>query len=322
MLNNKKFPNAFNSISVTPPAGMTKIDYTKKRMIEALNQYNPKLKVTRIEYLAIETQFPNYIKCKSNGLLIEEFDINPALAATYRANGCYVYSVGTRCVCRRIMMYIFILNADKDTRNALISQTVFPTLLDYAKEYMQSPSYSIANHKFCFINILNKTLTANTILRHLASLCVIGMDYVEVFGNGSIDTKQIPKDIKSFLREYESKFDTKYNDVTDIFEDENYRIEFSNKLFVWKAATMAASKIGASKTAKKAATTVDFKGSGEKFYWIETLPMAIFAYNQGYKVDYSDYTNFITTFKPRFSSTSDKFARCEVLLEYIEKYFI
>ena len=48
----------------------------------------------------------------------------------------------------------------EDTRNAFVSQTVFPTLLDYAADHLQSPSYSIANHKFCFINILNKKLTS------------------------------------------------------------------------------------------------------------------------------------------------------------------
>lgn len=317
LLNDSQFPNGFNSISVTPPPGVSKVAYTENRMLAAINQYNPKLGVTRIEYLAIEKQFSNYKKGASNGVLVEEFDINPALASTYRVNGCYVYLMGTRCICRRIMMYVFVSGADENTRTAFISQTVFPTLLDYAEEYMQSPSYTIANHKFCFINILNKTITANMILRHLASLCAAGMDYIEVFGNGSIDVNQIPKDVKAFLRVYASDYTAKYNETLDVYEDDNYRIEFKNKLFVWKAAPMAATKLVA-----KTATTVDFNGSSEKFYWIETLPMAIFAYKQGYKVDYSDYLNFVTTYRPQFLTTSKKFARCEVLLEYIEKYFI
>lgn len=317
LLNDSQYPNGFNSVIVTPPAGMTKISYTESRMLTAINQYNPKLNVTRIEYLAIETQFSNYKKGGSNGVLVEEFDIDPSLAPMYRTNGYYVYSVGTRCLCRRIMMYVFISGADENTRTAFISQTVFPTLLDYAEEYIQSPSYTIANHNFCFINILNKTLTANMILRHLASLCAAGMDYIEVFSNGSIDVNQIPKDVKEFLRIYASDFASKYNAVTDVYEDDNYKIEFSTKKFVWKAAPMAATKL-----VPKTATTVDFNGSSEKFYWIETLPMALFAYNQGYKVDYSDYSNFITTYRPQFPNTSKKFARCEVLLEYIEKYFI
>lgn len=317
LLNDSQFPKGFHSVVITPPAGMTKITYTENQMLAAINRYNPKLNVARIEYLAIEKQFSNYKKGASNGVLVEDFDINPALATAHRANGCYVYYIGGRCICRRIMMYVFISGADENTRTAFISQTVFPTLLDYAKEYMQSPSYTIANHKFCFINILNKKITANMILRHLTSLCAAGMDYIEVFENGSIDVKQIPKDLKEFLRVYASDYAAEYNTSTDVYEDDNYRIEFQNKLFVWKAAFMAATKL-----VPKTATTVDFNGSSEKFYWIETLPMAIFAYNQGYRVDYSDYSSFIAAYRPRFPNTSKKFARCEVLLEYIEKYFI
>lgn len=317
ILNDNQFPNGFNSVIVTPPAGMTKVSYTENRILAAINQHNPKLNVAKIEYMAIETQFLHYKRGISNGVLIEEFDIDPALTATYTANDCYVYTVGGICKCRRIMMYIFVSGADEGTRTAFISQTVFPTLLDYANEYMDSPSYSIANHKFCFINILNKKITSTMILRHLASLCAVGMDYVEVFENGSLNVEQIPKDLKMFLTEFSSDYTKNYNVVTDTYEDDNYRVEFINKLFVWKAAPMAASKI-----IPKTATTVDFHGSSEKFYWIETLPMAIIAYNQGYKVDYSDYSNFITTYRPRFPNTSKKFERCEVLLRYIEKYFV
>ncbi len=148
LLNDRQFPSSFNSVNVTPPAGVTKINYIENRMVAAVNNYNPKLDIRRIEYLAIETQFSSFKKGKSNGILVEEFDINPATKTTYIQNGCYVYMVGTRCVCRRILMYLFISGAEENTRTAFISQTVFPTLLEYAEDYLHSPSYSIANHKF------------------------------------------------------------------------------------------------------------------------------------------------------------------------------
>ncbi len=154
------------------------------------------------------------------------------------------------------------------------------------------------------------------ILRHLASLCASGMEYVEVFDNVSVNPASIPHDIKSFLYEYASDYSSKYNVETNIYEDDYYRVEFANKLFVWKAASMIA------KLVSKTKTTVDFNGSAEKFYWIETLPMALFAYNQGYKIDYTEYSNFVATYAVKFSPTSDKFARCRTLLSYIEKYFV
>ena len=316
LLNNSQYPNNFESADIEPAFGMNKISYIETKILAALNRYNPKLDVVRIDYLDIKTQFPNYQNGQSNGVLVEEFDINPALSSVYRTNGCFVYNNGVKCLCRRIMMYIFISGTVENTRTAFISQTVFPTLLDYAEEYIQSPSYSIANHKFCFINILNKTINSKMILRHLASLCAAGMEYIEVFDVDSINVNKIPKDIKNFLKTYSSDFVKNYNAITDVYEDDNYKIEFSTKKFVWKATTMANTKL-----TKKDNNTLDFNGSSEKFYWIETLPMALFAYNQGYKIDYSDYSNFIKVYRSKFSKTSRKFTRCEVLLKYIEKYF-
>lgn len=314
ILNDRQFPNGFNYVPVIPTEGITKVAYVEQKILDAVNSYNRKLNVQKIEYLPIEKQFPKYKKGKSNGVLIEEFDINPKESETYIRNGCYVYSLGARCLCRRILLFLFISGATENTRTAFISQTVFPTLIDYAGEFIDSPSYSIANHKFCFINILNKTITSNMILRHLASLCAAGMDYVEVFAN-SINPSLIPMDLKEFLKEYASKFIINYNDATQIYEDDNYKINFAKKIFIWKTSSMI------SKLIQKEGV-LDFNGSAEKFYWIETLPMSLFAYKQGYTVDYTDYYNFVKTYKSKFSPSSEKFSRCEVLLSYIEKFFI
>lgn len=315
LLNDKRFPGDLINVNVSPPTGVSKTSYVESRIINAINNYNPKLDVKRIEYLAIETQFPFYKKSKSNGALIEEFEILPSEQSRYIRNGCYVYNVGAKCFCRRVMLYIFVSGANEDTRTAFISQTVFPTLLEYADEFMESPSYTLSNHKFCFINVLNKTLTSSMILRHLAGLCAAGMDYVEVFPNSSLNPAIIPSDLKKFLEEYSSDFVGNYNALTNSYEDDYYLIEFKEKKVTWRTASMI-SKL------KTTAGVVDFNGSAEKFYWIEILPISIFAYNQGYKVDYSEYENFVTMYKSRFSSTSDKFKRCEVLLEYAKKYFI
>lgn len=316
ILNQAKYPSEFSSINITPPAGVSKTKHIEDRIIAAINRYNPKLNVTRIEYDVIETKFPNYQKGNKNGLLVEEFSINPALSAKYRAHECYVNNTPNGCMCQRILMYVFLSNVVEGSRTSFISQTVFPGLLDYAEQYLASPSYTIANHKFCYIDILNKTVTASMILRHLSGLCAAGMDYVDVFGTGSVVVNQIPKNLKDFLRDYSSDFTANYSAVNDVYDDDNYEVDFRHKKLTIKTANMI------SKLVPKTATTVDFNGSAEKFYWIETLPMAIFAYDTGYKVDYTQYDTFINTYKARFSSSSDKFARCETLLAYMKKYFI
>ena len=316
LLNNTQFPKSFDSIDAIPPAGETKVAFTENRILMAINKYYKNLNVTSIEYLAIESQFPYFKVGISNGAIVEEFDIDPSRANVYQRNGCFVYTTDGVYKCRRLMLYIFVSSAKEKTRTAFVSQTVFPTLIDYAKDHLASPSYSISNHKFCFLNVLNKTISANMILRHLASLCAAGMDYVEVFDKVSIIPSQIPNDLKEFLQIYSSDYDGNYIAATNAYEDDNYRIDFNKKVFKWKTASII-DKVVPNKTA----TTVDFQGSSEKFYWIETLPMALFAYNQGYKVDYSDYTVFIDTYRTQFSKNSEKFARCEVLLQYAQKYF-
>lgn len=315
ILNDVRFPRALEKVNVSPPARISKTTYVESRIIDAVNKYNSKLDVKRIEYLNIETQFPYYKNGNSNGVIIEEFDILPSEQSRYIHNGCYIYTVGTRYLCRRIMLYIFVSGVGEAARNAFISQTVFPTLLEYADEFLQSPSYTIANHKFCFINILNKVLTAPMILRHLAGLCAAGMDYVEVFSSKSLNPAAIPADLKKFLEEYSSDFQGNYNALTNSYEDNHYFVDFKGKEIIWRTNSMI------SKLMTKGGIT-DFCGSGEKYYWIEILPVSILAYNLGYKVDYSEYVNFINTYKLRFSAISDKFRRCEVLQEYAKKYFV
>ena len=314
LLNNDYFPHSFNSISITPPTGITKDKYVELKIIESINQYNKKLNVSSVEYLAIETQFSFYKRGVSNGVLVEEFEINPLEKNRYIQNGCYVYNIASKYFCRRILLYLFISRTEEDTRTAFISQTVFPTLLDYVEDYLISPSYTIANHKFCFINILNKKLTAKMILRHLASLYLAGMDYVEVFEN-SLNCSSISTDMEEFLRTYSSDFENSFNNVTKVYDDDNYIVDIANKKFIWKTSSLISNLLSKG-------TYVDFNGSKEKFYWIEVFPMSIFAYNQGYKVDYSEYKEFISTYKSKFSIRSDKFHRCETLLKYLDKYFI
>ena len=315
LLNDSQFPAKFGSINITPPAGKTRTAYTEDRLISSINRYNPKLNVSEIEYISIEDQFPRFIKGKSNGALIEEFEIDPAVESTYKNNGCYVYSDSGRRLCRRILMYVFVSDTSEDARNSLISQAVFPTLLDYAENFIDSPSYTIADHKFCFINMLPTKITAETVLRNLASLYAAGMDYVEVFDNGSLDTKKIPNDLYEFLRSYPTSFINKYDEKTRTYEGDNYLIDFSAGRFIWKT-----SKLNSGLVRNATNPQVDFYGSSEKFFWIETLPLTIFAYNCGFQIDYSEYKDFIDTNRSKFSPNSKKFARCETLLKYLDKY--
>ncbi len=319
ILLNESFPNEFKSVNIELELEYEKINYIENQIINSVNNYNSKLNVEHIEYLDISKQFPSFKIGKSNGLLIEEFTINPKNKDTYLRNGCYIYSIENdldkKYICRRILMYLFISNTSEKSRTSFISQTIFPTLLDYAEDYLDSPSYSLANHKFCFINIVNKKITSQMILRHIVSLYLSGMDYIEVFDNNSFIKNNLPKNLKQFFNNYYSDYNSNYNLDADIYENDFCKIDFYNKVFIWKTNTMI------SKLIIKNNGKMDFKGSEEKFYWMELLPISIFAYKQGYRIDFSEYSDFIEKYKEFFSEESKKFLRCNTLLKYIEKYF-
>ena len=313
LLNQKNYPGEFDLISVTPPAGITMTDYIEERIISALNEHNPKLDVTAVEYLDIRKQFPDFEDEKRNGLLVDEFQIRSEAVSHWQGKGCYVYQNGTDFFCRRILMYLFLSGPQEGTRNVFVPQSVLPAVIDYAERLLHSPCYSMTAHPICLMNMVNKKITAPMIQRHYASLYQMGMDYVEVFGHDSVDARRIPKDLKLFLQKYASDFASNYDAATDAYEYDHYRVAFKDRRFIVKAYP-------AGKLVSNANGILDFNGSYDKPYWLDVMAMAHFAYDQGYEVDCSALRSFVSTYKPQFSPKSDKMKRCEALLAHLDKY--
>src|SRR5699024_4745471 len=70
----------------------------------------------------------------------------------------------------RILAYVFFTIPKEQGRNILVAQTVFPELIDFMEKYMPSPSYTISNRPIYFINIINKIITANSVLKPLIGI--------------------------------------------------------------------------------------------------------------------------------------------------------
>lgn len=316
LLNSSNYPKAFENIKIKNLKNQTICQHVENRLVDAVNNYNHKLNVSRVEYADISAQFLSYKFANSNGVIVDEFEVNEANIETYKKNGCYIYKKYNKFICRKILMYIFVSNNSENSRTSFVSQTIFPTLIDYTNDYLESPSYDFANHKFCYINILNNKMTAKMILRHMASLYLVGFDYIEIFDNDILNIEDIPKDIKNFLKEYSTDFYFYYDIDACIYEDEYYKVDFVNMELVLKVEDMIASlkSIGNNR--------VDFHGSKEKFYWMEIIPISLIAYRQGYKIDYTDYEKFILNYENKFSPKSKKFERCKTLMKYFKKIFI
>lgn len=314
ILNKINFPKKLNKLDVSIPQGVKKLDYIEKKIIQSINSYNPKLKIVKIIYDNLEEQFSNVKNSIYTGAIVEDFEINEDKCAEYSSSKYFIFRTGDKTYVRQIVEYVYISHIDESGRNLFVSQIIFPTLLDYMEENIASPSYTISDHKFMFINIINSQINATMILRHIANMTLIGIEYVEVFSK-SLNIKDIPLDLLKFHEKYDPDYSSHYLSSSSIYETSHYKIDFLSKSFVVKTENLV-SQISLE------GGNYRFRGSGEKFYWTETFPIIIFAYGLGFKIDYSQYNNFCEEYKTLFLEKNLKFKRCITLLNYLKKYII
>ena len=102
ILSDSGFPEKFNSSSISPPSGISKQQYIENQIIEKINKYNPKLKVSNIEYLKIVEQFPHLDFFEMYfGLIVEEFEINELKKDLYKDVEYYIWENGGKYFCRK-----------------------------------------------------------------------------------------------------------------------------------------------------------------------------------------------------------------------------
>ena len=315
LLNPQSFPNKFSEIDIEVPIGENKIEYVEKSIIKRINEFNSKLAITSIIYEDIKEQFPRTKTSNYTGAIIEDIEINKDSIEYYKRRGFYIFEKDNIIIARNILEYVYISSPSADARNTTISQVIFPTHMEYMNEFINSPSYYVADHNFIFINIIGKRITAPTILRHIASLIAIKFDYVDVFQN-NIEKNNAFGDIRTFIEYYnaEGKFNEFYDYTSNVFDNGCYRIDFNKKEFYIGTEYLEKNIMYDSESEH-----YSFFGSSEKFLWMEIYPMTIYAFENGYKIDYCDYEEKCNKYY-RLMNHSDKISRCIYLLNYIKKY--
>ncbi len=308
LMDSKEYPNTFEGSDIDSPEDVPKTEYISNKIVESLNKYNYKWNIVRYEYVDLSSRFNEYLSYKFNGLIVDEFEIDAAQKERFLDDGCFIYEQDGKYICQRIVIYVFFSQPIEGFRNSFVSQIMFPSLLEYANTYMGSPSYTIANHPICYINYVNKKVTATEIRFPLACLCAAGMNYVDVFEE-SINVNEIPLDFKDFMCIY----NTNYNQVDSKYENNYYIIDFDEKKMIWKTDKIIQQDLSIDEGGK-----ARFKGSQEKFHWNNLLPVSLAARKMGYNIDYSNYQAFVNDYLE--SNSSDKMIRCKTLLNYIKKY--
>ena len=313
----ESYPKEFDECMISVKSNESKVKHVEERLINKVNEFNPKLNIEEIQYFYLEQYCASFKGLKSTGIIFEEDEIDSRLVDEYSKDGYTIFEQNGKKFYKKIMYYLILSKPTEAGRNGFISQRIFPAVIDCADEFFNSPSYTIANHEFIFINILNKEITSKMILRDIGNLRGFDFHYIELFKN-SIDYYHLSRDLKTYMEEFFSNWDINYDLKSNEYVSDNYIVDFNSKIFKIKTEKLEKDLI-----TKKAGNVkyIDFNGSNEKFFWMDVFSLCGIAYKDGYKVDYTEYENFINTYDGKFSPKSSKFIRSHVVLKYIKKCF-
>jgi len=315
LLNYSDFPQKFEDIEINP-LGCNKTNYIEQKIIKAINDSNPKIDLHSIEYTDINATFnlQNNFNGKYSGLIVEESTSLTAVKRSPLANDTITFNRNNQFVTWKIYAYVFLSPAQEKARNILVSQAIFPELFRYMEKYLSSPSYTIANHPIYFLNIINKHITADMLIKHFTGLRFMGIEYIGVFDNFAEDLPK-PTNLESYLRRFYAK-SILCVDHDTVCETDYFTVNLTHHTFSINTEKFA--------VGEWLSLTNDgylaFYGSAEKFYLIEMLPPAIQAIKEGYRVDISELEKFLENTGSRtFKDENSKFSNFKIVRDYLIK---
>lgn len=275
ILNNGEYPNAFESHSGTTVPATNKQSFFEKKIISVINKSNNKLNIEKVEYQDLKSIFN--LSQKKSAVIVKE-----------DTHG------------QKVLAYIFLSPNTVESRNTLVSQSIFPDLINNIGQYIESSTSTMLNHPIYFLNMIDEKIEASSIIRDFSLLSASEFHYVELFEHSVIETKKVPKNIINF---FESVYDEQGLDI------QYFELDKTTKTL--KILFPINDLLNEHKT--------EFKGSSEKFYWTRVVLASIIASNNGFHIDIEEYEDFIRNYSGVFSDTSKKMERSKILLQYLKK---
>ncbi|MFV5769288.1 hypothetical protein [Mammaliicoccus sciuri] len=174
------------------------------------------------------------------------------------------------------LAYIFLSMPKLGSRNIFGAQQLFPGLSYLVKEFINSPSFTLANLPIYFVNGSTDYVT-ESMQETITAINLMDVGYVQLFDEESLPQKLF----KSNLIQY-SKFIS--NDEIDtskkVITTDFYNLDFENKKLIFRADYLV-----------KAANS-SF-GSSDRFFVIKSYPAVILADEMKYTIDISEIKSFI-----------------------------
>lgn len=316
LLNSNAFPSLFNKIVDVELVGEELQNFTENKIIQVLNQSNPKINVKSIEYVDFNNiSFHNFPSKESKflGVIVDNQIINEKYYKEIKSkiekeNEEYIHENQGEFFYRKIRSYVFLSHPNSDGRNTKFSQTIFPTTLIYMNEFLNSPMYSIFNHPAYCINLFNGKLTQNSILKQIYGFSILGVKFLDLFSN--IDkTKKFQINTLNEYLEVVTNDDEKQG--SSWYENQYVIVNNSTKYLQVKYPFETMIKVNDRK--------YDIHGSNEKFYLMGILPPLLFAMNENYTVDISNIKEFYMDYYETGLIKTKKMERFKYIIDYVDK---
>jgi len=322
LLQDVSYQKKFNKIDVTPPSGMSKLQYIETKLLQEINNKNPRLHVSAIEYMDINNEFTGFIGGTYSAIIVDEENI-PSIPINRTDDSRYFTDASGNAIRQRIRSFVFTSPATKDEgRNITVTQDIFPRLLDYIERYIGSPSYAYANHPFCYISLMTPSgdLQAS-ILENYARLNQLDFEFIELFPTG-VNFSNIPEDVEGAI-EFIADLPRSRKTIADVQVTDDYKFDVVNKKLTILSSTLQVNQVNnifGRRVERTTTGNAGFKGSQEKFYWLDVLSMFELALRNNYEIDYSQLWNWYNQNRTNNSfGNSEKFPRFESLLKYFDK---
>lgn len=306
LLNKNRYPGDFQSAEygILHLHGSQQVE---KAIIDSLNERNPKWKIEGCKYVLDRNNFSLALNSSYIGLIATESVVKEEEVPKPKPFDYVVLPGNDDDVTMYTpLAYVFLSPTKEEGRNVLFTQSVFPALIDIIEQGLNGPSYTVSNHPLVSVNLVNKEITAASLIKRLNSFQACGIEVVEPF------YKTIDEEVCCSLESFAKSYDTDFV-VGEVKETPDYRVDFRNKSLKIKTEHL----VPGDYLTEDSDGNHQVHGSSEKFYWVEVVPLIMMAIDQNYEIDFNDYKAFIEREIAIFSG--EKFRRMKVLLSFLEK---
>lgn len=307
LLNKKRYPDDFKSAEYKMPE-LLSWQSIEQRIVGSLNEHNPKWKIQGCKYVIEEKNFSLASNSSYIGLIASESVVRKEEVPNPKPFD-YVVLPGNdadEAIVYTPIAYVFLSPTKEGGRNVLFTQSVFPALIDIIEQGLPGPSYTVSNHPLVSVNLVNKDISAASLIKRLNSFQSCGISVIEPFYK-TVD-EEVCYSLESFARSCDRDF------IQDnVKETPDYRIDFENKELRIKTDHL----IPGDYLTEDSDGRHQVHGSSEKFYWVEVVPLVMMAIEEDYEIDFQAYREFIDRESPIFDG--EKFRRMKILLRYLEK---